>query len=68
MENKRYMVFIWLFAKSTYKSDKHYFESNYGVIANALISNENDIEISRIYPKENNCETCLNLLNVNDDE
>ncbi len=60
--------FIGLLGKSTYKSDKHYFESNYDVIANELINSENDIEISGIYPKENNCEKCLNLLNVNDDE
>ena len=58
---------IGLLGKSTYKSNQNYFETNYDVIANELINNENNVEITGIYPKNNN-ETCINLLNLDEDE
>ena len=60
--------FIGLLGKSTCKSDKHYFESNYDVVANELINNENSVEIKGVYPQENNQTEYLNLLNVSNDE
>ncbi len=50
--------FIGLLGKSTCRSNKHYFETNYDVIANELINNENNVEITGIYPKNNNEKTC----------
>jgi len=60
--------FIGLLGQSTCKNNKHYYETNYDVIANELINNENNIEITGIYQKNNNETTCINLLNLDENE
>ena len=60
--------FIGLLGQSTCKSNKHYFESNYDVVANELINNDNNVEIKGIYPKDNNHTEYLNLLNLSEHE
>ena len=46
--------FIGMLRKSKAKSTRHYFESNYDVVANELINNTGNIEIKGIYPPNQN--------------
>ena len=60
--------FIGMLGKSKTKSTQHYFESNYDIVANELINNENNIEIKGIYQQSQNETNHVNLLNLSDDE
>ena len=60
--------FIGNLGISKNKSNQNYFETNYDVIANEIINNENNVEITGIYQKSNNETTCVNLLNLDEDE
>ena len=60
--------FIGMLGKSKAKSARHYFESNYDVVANELINNTDNIEIKGIYPPDQTEAEPINLLNLSDDE
>ena len=59
--------FIGLLGKSKFTKHQHYFESNYVVVANELIHNDEDIHIQCIF-KENNATVSVNMLNSGDDD
>ena len=60
--------FIGMLGKSKTKSTRHYFESNYDVVANELINGTDNIEIKGIYPPDQTEAKHVNLLNLSDDE
>lgn len=60
--------FIGMLGKSKAKSTRHYFESNYDVVANELINSTDNIEIKGIYPPNQTDAEHVNLLNLSDDE
>ena len=59
--------FIGLFGKSKTAKHQYYFESEYSVVANELIRNEDDIHIRGIY-KDNDNTTSVSLLNLHDED
>ena len=59
--------FIGLLGKSKTTTHQHYFESDYNVVANELIHNDDDIHIRGIF-KENNDTVSVNMLNLNNDD
>ena len=65
--------FAWL-GKAKTASTQHYFESNYDVVANELVNNDNDIQTKGVYPSQNGNDTPTaearhtNLLNLTDEE
>jgi len=59
--------FIGLLGKSKTTNHQYYFESDYNVVANELIHNEDDIHIRGIY-KDNDNTTSANLLNLHDED
>ena len=59
--------FIGLLGKSKHTKHQHYFESDYNVVANELIHNDDNIRIQGIY-KDNNNTTYANMLNLNDED
>ncbi len=59
--------FIGLLGKSKTTTHQHYFESDYNVVANELIHNDDDIHIRGIF-KENNDTVSVNMLNSNNDD
>ena len=59
--------FIGLLGKSKTTTHQHYFESDYNVVANELIHNDDDIHIRGIF-KENKDTASVNMLNLNNDD
>ena len=58
---------IGLLGKSKTTKHQHYFESDYNVVANELIHNDDDIHIQGIF-KESNDTVSVNVLNLHDDD
>ena len=59
--------FIGLLGKSKTTKHQYYFESDYNVVANELIHNEDDIHTQGIY-KDNDNTTSANLLKLHDED
>ena len=59
--------FIGLLGKSHITKHQHYFESDYNVIANELVKNDDNILVKGIY-KENNNTKSVNLVNSNEND
>ena len=57
-----------MLVKSKAKSTRHYFESDYDVVANELINNTDSNEIKGIYPPNQTEAELVNLLNLSDCE
>ena len=62
--NKQSMVY-WIIGKTVY--NKHYFESDYNVVANEFVNNGDDIHVKGMY-KENNNTMFANLVNFNEND
>ena len=59
--------FIGLLGKSHITKHQHYFESDYNVIANEFVNNDDDIHVKGIC-KYNNNTTSVNLVNLNEND
>ena len=59
--------FIGLLGKSKITKHQHYFESDYNVVANEVVHNDDDIKTRGIF-KESNDTVSVNMLNLNDDD
>ena len=61
--------FIGLLGSKTICKERHYFESDYDVVANEIVNNENrSIQIRSIYKNEKSQYEGINLLNAGEDE
>ena len=59
--------FIGLLGKSHITKHQHYFESDYKIIANELVNNDDDIHVKGIY-NENNNTKFVNMVNLNEND
>ena len=61
------LIYLFAYCVNPKPQHQHYFESDYTVVANELIHNDDDIHIQGIFKENNDTVLFVNMLNLSDD-